>query len=252
LRGPNVKNKFSGSSSKKITQSWFGKWSNEYDKTLGKISFHRDLLDLIAKNSTVKDYHKVLDIGCGTGLLSLKLLQASNCSITGIDNSKEMLAIFQNKIKKLKLDKQVVCRYMDAASLNFNNDTFDIVVSSVTLHHLKEKLRPLRNIYRILKPGGTFIIGDADMDATGKHTDTKRFKRIIRVLEQEWIAALKDVGVEAFVRMFDNGKNHILNRGEYCISLKQWADTCRKAGFKTVRIKKVPRHKEFGIVISKK
>ena len=141
---------------------------------------------------------------------------------------------------------------MDADSLKFPADTFDIVASSVTLHHLKDKLDPLKNIRRILKPGGKLIIGDIYMDTTGRHTDVNRFKRIIRVLEQEWISALKDSGVDAFSKLFDNGKKHILNQGEYCISLKQWADTCKKAGFDKVVIKKVPRYKCFGVVIAQK
>jgi ubiquinone/menaquinone biosynthesis C-methylase UbiE len=194
----------------------------------------------------------VLDIGCGTGLLSLKFLQAADCFLTAIDNSKEMMAVFQDKINRLKIDKLVVCELMDADSLKFPPDTFDIVASSVTLHHLKGKLGALKKIFRILKPGGKFIIGDIDMDTTGGHTDIKRFKRIIRVLEEEWISALKDGSVDAFVKLFDNGKRHILNQGEYCISLRQWADTCKKAGFRKIVIKKVPRYKSFGIVIATK
>jgi ubiquinone/menaquinone biosynthesis C-methylase UbiE len=236
----------------KVTRDWFGGWSNEYDRTLGRIGFHRALLDLVVKNSAVKHNDNVLDIGCGTGLLSLKFSQKANCFITAVDNSKEMMAVFEDKIRKLKIEKQAVCKLMDADSLKFPANTFDIVASSVTLHHLKEKLNPLKKIRRILKPGGSFIIGEIDMDTTGKHTDVNRFKRIIKVLEQEWISALKDSGVDAFTKLFDNGKKHILNQGEYCISLKQWADTCKKAGFHKVVIKKVPRHNCFGVVIAKK
>lgn len=237
---------------KKTTRDWFSGWSNEYDRTLGALAFHRALLDLVVKNSAVKRSDKVLDIGCGTGLLSLKFLQSADCFITAVDNSKDMMTVFEDKIKKLKIAKQVACKLMDADSLSFPADTFDIAASSVTLHHLKEKLNPLKKIFSILKPSGKLIIGDIDMDSTGGHRDINRFKRIIRVLEQEWISALKDAGVDAFVKLFDNSKRHILNEGEYCISLKQWADTCKKAGFHKVIIKRVPRHKCFGIVIAQK
>lgn len=234
------------------TRDWFNRWSNEYDRTLGKISFHRALLDLVVRNSNIKNGSKILDIGCGTGLLSLKLLEKADCHVIGIDNSEEMMAIFQDKIKKLGLGSNVTCKLMDAESVKFDDNTFDIVVSSVVLHHLKNKLAPLKKFYKILKPCGIFIIGEIDMDTTGKLTDTKRLKRILQVLEQEWIPALKDVGVEAFSKMYDNGKKHILNQGEYCVSLKQWAAICRKAGFDRVSVKTVPRHKAFGIVVAKK
>lgn len=237
---------------KAATQNWFNRWSNEYDRTLGKISFHRDLLDLIVSSTYVKDKDTILDVGCGTGLLSLKILQQSDCSVTGVDYSREMVAIFKAKIKRLGLHDRIFISLMDADSLKFKDNTFDGVVSSVTLHHLKDKLPALRTIFRILKPGGRFIIGEIDMDTTGKHTDTTRLKRILRVLEQEWIPALKDVGVEAFSKMFDNGKKHILNQGEYCLSLEQWARLCRKAGFRRIAIKRVPHHKAFGIIVARK
>ncbi|MDD5584080.1 MAG: class I SAM-dependent methyltransferase, partial [Candidatus Omnitrophica bacterium] len=158
---------------KAATRKWFNRWSNKYDQTLGSISFHRELLDLVVTNCRIKDRAKVLDIGCGTGLLSLKLLQKADCSITGIDISEVMLAIFKDKIKKLGLNQRIDCRLMDIDSLNFKNNTFDAAVSSVVLHHLKDKLKALKKIYKLLKPGGVFVIGEIDMDSTGSHTDTK-------------------------------------------------------------------------------
>lgn len=65
-----------------VTRNWFDSWSNKYDRTLGKISFHRDLLDLMLRASKVRDGDKILDIGCGTGLLSLKFSQKADCIIT--------------------------------------------------------------------------------------------------------------------------------------------------------------------------
>ncbi|MBN1806606.1 MAG: methyltransferase domain-containing protein [Sedimentisphaerales bacterium] len=239
-------------SRKNVTKSWFRNWSNEYDNTLGKIGHHTDLLSMMAKHSTLKKDDKVLDIGCGTGLLSLKLLQKTDCLITGIDSSKEMMAIFLDKIKKLNLESKITCRIMDANDLDFEKDTFDKIVSSVTLHHIQNKTTLIKKIHKILKPGGVFVIGEIDMDTTGKHNDVNRLKRILEVLRTEWVCAMKNVGVEAFVRMYDNAKKHIFNDGEYCLSLKQWAAHCRKAGFDSVTVKKLPRYKEFGIVIARK
>jgi ubiquinone/menaquinone biosynthesis C-methylase UbiE len=163
-----------------------------------------------------------------------------------------MMAIFKDKIKRLKLTSEITCKFMDANDLNFTKDTFDKVVSSVTLHHIKNKAKLMNRVYKILKPGGVFAIGEIDMDTTGKHNDVNRLKRILKVLEQEWICAMKNVGKEAFIRMYDNAKKHIFNEGEYCISLKQWADLCRKAGFQSVTVKRLPRYKEFGVVVAKK
>jgi hypothetical protein len=96
------------------------------------------------------------------------------------------------------------------------------------------------------------VIGEIDMDTTGRHTDVKRFKRIIKVLEQEWLGSFELKDMRVFERMFDNSKRHILNQGEFCVSLKQWAALCKKAGFRKVAVKKVTRHPCFGVVIAQK
>ena len=62
----------------KNSKDWFKDWANEYDNTLGKIDRHHQLLNLVVDLSDVKEGQKVIDIGCGTGLLSLKFLFFQN------------------------------------------------------------------------------------------------------------------------------------------------------------------------------
>jgi ubiquinone/menaquinone biosynthesis C-methylase UbiE len=233
------------------TRDWFDNWSNEYDQTLGSIGFHRELLDLVVRHAGARRGDRVLDIGCGTGLLSLRFVK-KGCRVYGIDNSDKMLDIFRDKLKRLGIERDVECRHMDAAAARLPRAGFDIVVSSVTLHHLKNKSGLIKKVYNALRPGGSFIIGEIDMDTTGRHTDVRRLRRILNILEREWIPALKDAGVEAFVKMYDNGKKHILNQGEYCLGIRQWAGLCRAAGFGAVKVKLSPRCGVFGIVIAKK
>lgn len=235
-----------------ITTEWFREWSNEYDSTLGKVKRHQELLDLVVKLSGVKDNDTVLDIGCGTGLLSLKFLDRARCKVFGIDNSENMLAIFNKKIEKLSLGKRITTRLEDASSLKFRHDTFDIVASTVTLHHLNNKYPSVKKIHDIVKPGGRFVIGDINIDTTGKLTDVSRLKKLLAFLTDELEFALKDGGVDAFKRMYDNGKKHILNDGEYCISFAQWAALCKRAGFTKVTIYPLPKFKWFKVLVAQK
>ena len=235
---------------KKDTNEWFTDWANEYDDTLGKINRHHHLLNLVVRLSNVKKDQNVLDIGCGTGLLSLKFLEKADCFITGIDSSSEMLSIFSEKIKKLALSDRLVYKLEDAAALEFKQNSFDIVASTVTLHHLKNKFPTIKKIHDILKPGGRFVLGDIDMDTTGKITDPKRLLRLIEWLKEEFVLALTEGGIEAFSRMYDNGKKHILNDGEYCISFKQWKDLCNKASFSKVTVKSLPNFKWFKVLVA--
>jgi ubiquinone/menaquinone biosynthesis C-methylase UbiE len=235
-----------------ITKSWFKDWANEYDNTLGKVQRHHKLLDLVVDSSGVKDGDIILDIGCGTGLLSLKFLKKADCSIYGIDSSPEMLEIFKDKVSKLDLSEKITCGLQEAENVDFENESFDIVASTVTLHHVIDKFSVIKKILNLLKPGGRFLIGDIDMDTTGDLCDPERMLRILDYLKEEYALALKEGGVEAFSRMYDNGKKHILNDGEYCISFKQWKDICLEAGFNSIKIKALPEFEWFKVLIAVK
>lgn len=208
------------------------------------------MLDLVVKLSNVKKDQKVLDIGCGTGLLSLKFLEKAECFITGIDRSPEMLTIFTEKIKKRGLSERINCKLEDAETLKFNRNSFDVVASTVTLHHLKNKYPTIKKIHDILKPKGRFVLGDIDMDTTGDLVDPKRLLRLLDWLKEEFVLALTQGGIEAFGRMYDNGKKHILNDGEYCINFKQWKNLCDKAKFNEIAINSLSNFKWFKVLVA--
>ncbi len=228
-------------------------WSSQFDKTLGSMGFHKGLLRLMVEVSKVHNGSKVLDIGCGTGLLSARFLSKNNCFITGIDNSREMLSILNKKIRKFKIADNLKVKYMDIVKLRLKSNSFDIAACSMVLHHFdKDKLKVLRKIKDVLKPEGLFILGDIDMETRGSHTDIKRLKRIVDVLLSEWVCALKDTGIEGFKRQYDSGKRHILNLGEYCVSFKEWSQLCKKAGLKIVKIIPVKENKNFKVLVARK
>jgi len=218
------------------TQEWFRQWSNEYDQTLGKIKRHHEMLDLAVEMSKVKDEESVLDVGCGTGLLSLKFLEAAKCTITGVDLSEDMLNIWKEKIDTLDLADRVAIKSGNAANLEFKDSSFEIIASTVTLHHVQDKQPAIDKIYKLLKPGGRFVMGDLDVDTSGKLDNVQRLRHILDYLKEELSLALADGGVESFSRMYDNGKKHILNDGEYCISFEMWSQLCKNAGFKNITV----------------
>jgi ubiquinone/menaquinone biosynthesis C-methylase UbiE len=231
-------------------KKWFGNWANEYDDSWVKVKRHHKLLEAVVQASLIKDNDSVLDLGCGTGLLSLKLLKKADCLILGVDSSPEMLEIFKNKIKKLNLLKNITCQLENAERLGFKENSFDIIASTVTLHHVKNKYPVIRKINRLLKPGGRLVLGDIDMDTTGSLTDPKRLIRIMDYLKEEYALALHEGGIKAFSRMYDNGKKHILNDGEYCISFKQWEEICSRAKFKKITVKPLPDFEWFKVLVA--
>lgn len=234
----------------------FDRWSDNYDKAIGITTFHHFILDLAVQHSKIKDGHRVLDIGCGTGLLGLKFLQKADCSIVNIDKSQQMVDVIQDKGKQLGLGPAFVGRVMDGGAIAFEDATFDLVVSTAALHHLEEKLEPLKKIHRVLRPGGQLIIGEIDLDTTGSHTDMARMKRILKINDQVYATrpkTFKDMDRATFNRdVFGGATKHILNKGDFCISFKQWAALCRMAGFSRVTVKRCVGREFFGLVIAKK
>lgn len=233
-------------------RAWFQDWANEYDTTLGKVSRHQLMLDLAVKVSGVAQGDEVLDIGCGTGLLSLKFLAAADCRVTAIDSSAEMLALFREKVEQYGLADRVRCRQVSAEEMDFEPGRFEIVAATVALHHVKEKAPVIERIRRSLKDGGRFVLGEIDMDTTGSPDDPERLSRILRYLTSELELAMREGGVQAFERMYDNGKKHILNDGEYCVSMRQWEALCRDAGFRDVAVHPVPGYDWFRVLVATK
>ena len=99
---------------------------------------------------------KVLDIGCGTGA-HLKLYQALNCSVSGIDLSRSML-----KIAREKLGGSADLRLGDATATDFSDRMFDLIVCCTVLHEMQEavRLQVLKEAKRLVKPGGRVLIID--------------------------------------------------------------------------------------------
>ncbi len=233
-------------------RAWFQSWADEYDATLGKVSRHQIMLDLAVKVSGVARSDEVLDIGCGTGLLSLKFLAAADCRITAIDTSAEMLALFREKVERYGLAERVRCRQASAEEMDFGSGRFDIVGATVSLHHVKEKAPVVGTIHDSLKEGGRFVLGDIDLDTTGNLDDTVRLSRILEYLAGELVLAMREGGVQAFERMYDNGKKHILNDGEYCVTMRRWEELCRDAGFRDVVVYPVPGFDRFKVLVATK
>lgn len=102
----------------------------------------------------LRGHEKVLDVGCGPGGATLKLAQLLPCGeVWGVDITDEMLEIAQQRARAQRL-QNVQFRKEDAMALSFPDETFDIVFSSYLLPWVPQVDRALREMQRVLKPGG--------------------------------------------------------------------------------------------------
>lgn len=126
--------------------------SNKAERWLGEISKY------IPDGKTIK----ILDVGCGTGYFEIILGQAGH-NITGIDLTEEMIHKANDMISIYKLDKKnVKAIVMDAEKLDFEDETFDMILSRNLTWTLPHPIEAYQEWKRVLKKGGILLNYDAE------------------------------------------------------------------------------------------
>jgi ubiquinone/menaquinone biosynthesis C-methylase UbiE len=115
---------------------------------------------IVDKVANVKG-NNLLDVGCGTGTLTKLIAEKlPKHTVIGLDADQTALDISQKKV--IGKDLNISFRQGFGQKMPFDENSFDIVVSSLFFHHLNSsaKLATLTEIRRVLKPDGTLIIAD--------------------------------------------------------------------------------------------
>jgi ubiquinone/menaquinone biosynthesis C-methylase UbiE len=128
-----------------------------------------DIADTIFEAVPLHARMNVMDFGCGTGLLTL-CLQPFLSSVTGVDSSRGMLDALEGKIKDRKI-ANVKTMHMDPDNGGVLEGSYDLVTSSMALHHVRDVPSLLDQFYRITTPGGHLCIADLDPEGGLFHGD---------------------------------------------------------------------------------
>jgi ubiquinone/menaquinone biosynthesis C-methylase UbiE len=139
------------------------RWARWYDLSAWLMSFGQEpgiRRDTI-KAAAIRERESVLDVGCGTGTLTLAAKRrAGGGQVCGIDAAAEMIEVARGKAAKAGAD--VEFRVALIEEIPFPDDSFDVVLSSLMLHHLPDELKRkgFAEMRRVLKPGGRLLAVD--------------------------------------------------------------------------------------------
>lgn len=104
---------------------------------------------------------KILDVGCGFCAIPIEIAKAiPNCEIIGVDLSEPLLNIGQNLINEAGYSDRITLQKGDAHQLQFEDQSFDVVINTFLLHLVENPISLLNEIERVAKPSAKIIITD--------------------------------------------------------------------------------------------
>jgi len=100
----------------------------------------------------------ILDVATGTGDFAIAALKSGAVKVTGIDISKEMVAVGKEKVRKLGLEDRIELMAGDSESIQFPDQSFDAATVAFGVRNFEHLDRGLNELFRVLKKGGTVCI----------------------------------------------------------------------------------------------
>jgi len=140
----------------------FSKEAAQWDENPVRVKLAQDVADAIRNEIVLTPDMDALDFGCGTGLLTLEL-RPSVRTVVGVDSAPGMLAVLDEKIKRLNLGN-VRTKRVDIENGGTLDGRFRLIASSMTLHHIKDIEALLAAFHRVIEPGGFLCIADLDLE----------------------------------------------------------------------------------------
>jgi demethylmenaquinone methyltransferase / 2-methoxy-6-polyprenyl-1,4-benzoquinol methylase len=145
---------------KEEVRGMFNRIAHRYDYLNHFLSMGIDRLWRRKLRKKLKPYKpsKILDVATGTADLAIELTKLNPETIIGIDIAEAMLAVGDQKILKIKKQDVITLQQADSENLPFDDNTFDAATVAYGVRNFETPLKGLKEIYRVLKPGGVLMV----------------------------------------------------------------------------------------------
>jgi cyclopropane fatty-acyl-phospholipid synthase-like methyltransferase len=145
----------------------FAHKSKSWDMNSRRVKNAQSISSLILKNIPISKNMKVMDLGAGTGLLSFFIAPYVS-KVVAVDNSASMLDEFRIKSSEFECETEAI--YTDIMKYDAKNK-FDLIISSMTLHHIQDINALFSKLYELLNDNGYIAIADLDSEDGTFHSE---------------------------------------------------------------------------------
>jgi len=125
---------------------------------------HFDALQILVELSEVDNEDSVLDVACGPGMVACEFAKHSNC-VTGIDITPAMIEQAAKRQQEQKLDN-LEWQVGNAVPLPYTDNSFSLVLTRYSFHHLLKPEEALLEMIRVCKPGGRVMVADVAVESS--------------------------------------------------------------------------------------
>ena len=133
-----------------------------WDEEPRRVSLANDVFRAIVDAASLHPAMTALDFGCGTGLVTLQLAPRI-AQVTGVDSSRGMLDVLEGKIRSHSVDN-VTAQLVDLDRGDVLEGEYDLIVSTMALHHIRDVSALLRLFAQVLKADGRICLADLDSE----------------------------------------------------------------------------------------
>jgi 2-polyprenyl-3-methyl-5-hydroxy-6-metoxy-1,4-benzoquinol methylase len=152
-----------------MEQRDFDKRAGSWDQEPRRQRLAADIAAVIRELVPLTPTTRLLDYGCGTGLVAMHLLPHVG-SLTGLDSSPGMLSVFAGKLSSQEQDR-VTLDHLDLAAGGRFSGSFHVIVAAMLLHHVEKPSDLIGQLATHLVPGGCLCLADLDREDGSFHDD---------------------------------------------------------------------------------